>query len=206
MPNISTPTCPHQPLTSPSPLPSLHLFPLQLRLAITEIRESKFYRQQQEERLRTFKEDGNDNLSMATQAAMEKEILKPFPSQSHIFDVLEFLRLMTEGHYTEMQDLLREQTGDGRAGASTGGRRARVDLINEVYGVFEALEREIDDPELAKQAIQCAETLTEFCQGNVSGENSRQLVDSKLIDICGRLVLVQDIQVRPSPTSPQVSP
>jgi len=115
-----------------------------------------------------------------------QEMQKPFPSRSFVMDVLEFLRLLCEGHNTALQDFLREQ--------SVGSSTSRVDLVTEVFSLFEALEKELDDDEQVAQAIKCVETLTEFCQGNVSMKNSRLLQESKLIDICGRLVVMRTLQ------------
>jgi hypothetical protein len=83
---------------------------------------------------------------------------------------------------------------------------------------FASVETELDDEENIAQAIKAVETLTEFCQvrhvashnnltspvtpivltcplwqGNVSMANAKMLCDSKLIDVCGRLVLVQTL-------------
>lgn len=104
-----------------------------------------------------MKESQGMQLSDATKAAMLQEIRKPFPSRSFVMDVLEFVRLLCEGHNCEMQDLLREQSNSA----------TRTDLVTEVYSLFAALESELDDEENVMQAIKCVETLTEFCQGNV---------------------------------------
>ena len=49
-------------------------------------------------------------LLPATKAAMKAEIKKPFESRSFVLQVLEFLRLLCEGHNNELQELLCEQS------------------------------------------------------------------------------------------------
>lgn len=125
-----------------SSLTFLEKMRVQLRAGLQEIKEAKFYREQQREREEKF-EIETGVISGATKAAMLQQIRKPFPSRSYVMDVLEFLRLLCEGHNTEMQDLLREQT--------FGSYAARVDLVSEIYNFFAALEADLDDDDSVSQ-------------------------------------------------------
>lgn len=158
-----------------------------LRLGKVEMTEAKLYRQQQRERLEAFKQESREIRSDATKIAMLQELSKPFPSRSFVSGecgVLEMLRLLTENHCVEMQELLREQP------SQTG---PPVDLVSEIFDLFAALEAELDDVENVQLATYCVATLTELVQGNNGGGNSRLLTASKLINVCGRLLLLHKV-------------
>ena len=102
-----------------------------LRRAAAEIREKKFYLAQQQERRETFEEE-TEGLSPATVVAMRQELEAPFASRAYAMEVLEFLRLLCEGHNNRLQNLLREQPRE----------MTNIDLVTEVYELLLALEPE----------------------------------------------------------------
>lgn len=163
-----------------------HKMRAHLRLALSEIREAKIHREQQAERRAAFAEQAAAHeWSDATKAAMLAEIERPFAERSMVLNVLELLRLLCEGHNSQVQDLLREQS------SVTSG--ASIDLVTEIAAYLGALEPEIDAHNVV-HVIQCLETLTELCQGNVSMGNTRLLADGKVIYIAERLLLLRELR------------
>ena len=82
-----------------------------LRIAVAEVREAKMYRRQQQDHLQELERpDVASALSPATVAAMRAELKKEFASRSHVKHVLKFLQLLCEGHHTQLQDFVRDQT------------------------------------------------------------------------------------------------
>ena len=116
-------------------------------------------------------------VSSATLVALEQEIEKDFPQHSHALTVMEMLRLMCEGHFNKMQDLLHQQTS----------ALSNVDLVSEVYDFLARLEPDIDHTNI-DQMQQCVETLVEFVQGNTSQTVNHFLLDTKLLEILDRLI------------------
>lgn len=156
-----------------------------LRIAMREAPEVKLYRSQQADRLDDFELE-QENLSPATRVAMRKQLEKEFESDSNVASVLEFMRLLCEGHNLKLQDLLREQTAE----------MTSVDLISEVNELLLVIETEIDQHNL-EQASQCIEALTEFTQGvspdTGRSSNSELLLETKLIEVLDRLVQKRSI-------------
>ena len=164
----------------------LEMLKLRLRKAHLENSESRLYLENQQAHLAHFDEETID-LSPATAAAMREELEQPFPSPSFVFtdgiELVEFLRLLTEGHNNEMQKLLAEQPWELNS----------IDLIYEVFELLLALESELHETNL-KQVIKCIETLSEFVQGNLSMEIKHRLMESKLTEVLDRLLHKQTVE------------
>lgn len=76
-----------------------------------------------------------------------------------------------------MQDLLNEQTLDS----------VDINVTLEVCNLLLALESSLDAANL-EQAKLAVEMLTDVLQGNTSGKNAESLLDTKLIEMCNRLL------------------
>ena len=79
-----------------------------LRLAQREIGERRYYDEMQKERRDNFAEEC-EGLSPATIVLLRAELERPFPSRAFALDVLEFLRMLCEGHNNQWQNFLRVQ-------------------------------------------------------------------------------------------------
>lgn len=151
-----------------------------LRRGVKEISERKLFVAQQAERRQYLAEDVA-GLSAAAAAAVRADIERDFESAAFVAETVEALRLLCEGHFAPMQEYLRDPRG-GRSDSSA----EPVDLVSEVYSLLAELEPEIDGGNVA-QVTACVAALTEFVQGNLSGANTRMLVDSKLPEVLDRL-------------------
>lgn len=99
-----------------------------------------------------------------------------------VIRILRFLQLLVEGHYTPLQEHMREQrTADGQSNPKT---FDFVGFISTMLGVFEKQYVNCYSCELGYQMI---DTLIELIQGPCK-ENQRTLVSSKVIDNCRDLI------------------
>ena len=93
-----------------------------------------------------------------------------FKETGFIGEVLRFLQLLCEGHNDCLQNYLRSQTNNIKS----------YDLISETATFLEALYHEIN-PATIEVAVQCFESLTEFCQGPCHA-NQFALIRTKLCE------------------------
>ena len=156
-----------------------------LRRGIKEIAERKLFLAQQAERRAGYL-DEVDGLSPAAAAAVKADIERDFDTSAYVAETVEALRLMCEGHFTPLQEYLRDPRG-GRSDSSA----EPIDLVTEVYALLAELEPELDGDNI-DQATACVTALTEFIQGNISGANTRLLIESKLPEVLDRLACKLD--------------
>lgn len=96
--------------------------------------------------------------------------------------ILRFLQLLTENHYTPMQDFLREQVMlNGQTNSKT------FDVVTFISTMLGAYENEYVNCYSSNLGNQMMDTLTEFIQGPCK-ENQRALVNAKVIDNCRDLI------------------
>ena len=147
-----------------------------LRLAVKEIPEQRSYNQMQTKARDNF-DDLTFGLAGATVALLRANMEAPFETRSHPGVLLEFLQVICEGHFEPMQNLYNNQPYT----------LTDVDVTSEVCQFLLAVEANLtaDNISLAQQAC---DTLTEVLQGNTSGKNARSLLDSKLVEMCNRVL------------------
>ena len=97
-------------------------------------------------------------LGAAAKKRYVDTVKKPFPSRANVLLVLRMLQLLCEGHNSTLQDYMCSQPNEP----------TNVDLVVEVYHLFENLQRQLDATNI-DQLLQCVSTITEFVQGNQSG-------------------------------------
>lgn len=114
---------------------------------------------------------------LAASLSRAQDLTAPFPSSALVLEVLEFIRLLCEGHNTHVQDFLRDQEEF----------HTKHDLVVEVYEYVFALEKELERTNLLFM-LKALDTLTELVQGNHSAGNAKVLIETKLVRILGRLV------------------
>ena len=103
-------------------------------------------------------------------------------SVKKVIRILRFLQLLVEGHFTPLQEHMREQRmSDGQINPKS---FDFVGFISTMLGVFEKQYVNCYSCELGYQMI---DTLIELIQGPCK-ENQRTLVSSKVIDNCRDLV------------------
>eukprot|EP00347_Sterkiella_histriomuscorum_P021853 403332539 len=96
--------------------------------------------------------------------------------------ILRFLQLLTENHFTPMQEFLREQnTSSGQTNSKS------VDLVSYISTLLGNYENQYVNCYSCNLGYQMIETLTEFVQGPCK-ENQRALVNAKVIDNCRDLI------------------
>jgi len=99
-----------------------------------------------------------------------------------VIRILRFLQLLVEGHYTPLQEHMREQRmSDGQINPKS---FDFVGFISTMLGVFEKQYVNCYSCEMGYQMI---DTLIELIQGPCK-ENQRTLVSSKVIDNCRDLI------------------
>ena len=141
-----------------------------------EVDARKLYEDRKKSLLATIEEDTRD-LGTVAKTRYVEYVKRPFASNAAVFDVLSALRLLCEGHNSRLQDYLRVQPSEPM----------NVDLISEVYRLFESLAQHPDDSDIAQLSL-CVATLTELVQGNESGGTVDVLIDTKLIGQLSRLI------------------
>ncbi|KAG2373818.1 hypothetical protein C9374_011703 [Naegleria lovaniensis] len=127
-----------------------------IRLSKLEIKERKNYLKKKREKefalsnqRQAKKEDtAQDNIEGTTNTNED------FVEKGFIFNMMEFLRLLCEGHNTQNQLLLQHQPRN----------RTSIDLISEIVDYLVALEKKLDSDNV-DIAVQGFKTLIEFVQG-----------------------------------------
>ena len=138
------------------------------------------------ENLMTIDESGA-GASMVTEGGSDKKDDDKVDNENEqsvkkVVRILRFMQLLAEGHFTPLQNHLREQrTSDGQINPKT---FDFVGYISTMLGVFEKQYVNCYSCELGYQLI---DTLIELIQGPCK-ENQRTLVTSKVIDNCRDLI------------------
>lgn len=96
--------------------------------------------------------------------------------------MLRFLQLLTEGHHTEMQNYLREQTHPNGCV-----NQKSFDFISYVAQMLAVYEKQYVNCYSCALGMQLIATLIEVVQGPCK-ENQRRLVEAKIIDCCRDLI------------------
>lgn len=126
-----------------------------IRLSKLEIKERKNYLKKKREKefalsnqRQAKKEDTTQEMDGSSNANED------FVEKGFIFNMMEFLRLLCEGHNTQNQLLLQHQPRN----------RTSIDLISEIVDYLVALEKKLDSDNV-DIAVQGFKTLIEFVQG-----------------------------------------
>ena len=151
-----------------------------IRVGGKEIASRKMYEERQKSLLATLDAETR-GLGAAAKKRYVDTVKKPFPSRANVLLVLRMLQLLCEGHNSTLQDYMCSQPNEP----------TNVDLVVEVYHLFENLQRQLDATNI-DQLLQCVSTITEFVQGNQSGCTADALVDTKLLDQLSQLLAVDD--------------
>jgi len=148
-----------------------------LRLAVKEIPDRQSYHQTQHEGLEQF-EELTEGLAGATIELLKADLHAPFLTRAHPEQLLRLLKEMCEGHYEPMQDLFHDQPHT----------IFDIDITMEVCKLLIELEAHLDKANLAQAELACA-MLIEVLQGNTSGMNAEMLLETKLLEVCNRLLV-----------------
>ena len=108
---------------------------------------------------------------------MLADLSQEFTTRAYPELLLAFLKELCEGHFVPMQDLLHDQPNT----------IFDIDLVFEGYSLLLHLEQVLDTHNIGQAELAC-EVLIEVLQGNTSGVNSEALLDTKLIELCDRLL------------------
>ena len=122
-------------------------------------------------------EEFTEGLGGATVELLRADMQAPFVSRAHPELLLAFLKEATEGHFEPMQDLLVGQPNSA----------VDVDVTCEVCKLLLAVEGSLDASNLGQARLAC-EMLIEVLQGNTSGRNSNSLLETKLVEMCNRIL------------------
>jgi hypothetical protein len=96
--------------------------------------------------------------------------------------LLRFLQLLTEGHYSKLQNFLREQTlPSGVVNQRT------FDFVSYVAQMLAMYEKQFINCYSCALGLQLIETLIEVVQGPCK-LNQKRLVEAKIIDCCRDLI------------------
>ena len=147
-----------------------------LRLAVKEIPERIAYIKGRRDYAAHF-DDVTAGLSGATVALLRADLHAPFVTRAHPDLLLRFLKETCEGHFAPMQDLLSDQPF----------AVVDIDFAAEVCELVLQLAVHLDASNVP-QVVLAIEALTEFVQGHVSGKNAATLLETKLLELCNRLL------------------
>lgn len=110
-----------------------------------------------------------------------EETLPKFSEQANMLQLLEFIRLTSEGHNGPMQDLWRQQNS-----------RHSYDIVTEIVEYLAKVESAGIDADTVDRAIKSLQTLTELMQGPNVG-NQQVLSSSKLCQTCNKILQLPGI-------------
>ena len=96
--------------------------------------------------------------------------------------LLRFIQLLTEGHYTQLQNFLREQTlPNGVINQKS------FDFVSNVAQMLAMYEKQYINCNSCQLGMQLINTLIEVVQGPCK-LNQKRLVEAKIIDCCRDLI------------------
>ena len=123
-------------------------------------------------------EEMTEGLAGATVEVLRADLEQDFVTKAEPELLLAFIKELCEGHFVPMQDILHRQLNT----------LFDIDLVFELYSLLLSVESNLDHHNI-KQAELACQALTELLQGNTSGVVSQALMETKLIELCDRLLV-----------------